>query len=47
MPPSERSAFLADACNNDQLLMREVASLLRADDDANGFLESPVFELGL
>lgn len=47
VPRSERSAFLADACNNDQLLMREVASLLRADDAADGFLESPVFELGL
>jgi serine/threonine protein kinase len=44
---SERSAYLAGACNNDPLLVREVASLLHADDTADGFLESPVFELGL
>jgi serine/threonine-protein kinase len=47
VPKSERSAYLAAACNNDPLLMREVASLLHADDTADGFLESPVFELGL
>ena len=47
MPQSERSAYLADACNNDPLLVREVSSLLHADDTADGFLESPVFELGL
>jgi serine/threonine protein kinase len=47
MPQSERGAYLAVACDKDQLLMREVASLLRADDMADGFLELPVFELGL
>ncbi len=47
IPKSERSAFLAVACNNDPILMREVMSLLHADDIADGFLESPVFELGL
>lgn len=47
VPRSERSAYLAGACNNDPLLMREVMSLLKADDTADGFLESPVFELGL
>jgi serine/threonine protein kinase len=45
--PSERSAYLVSACNNDPLLVREVASLLQADDTADGFLEFPVFELGL
>ena len=44
---SERSAYLAGACNDDPLLVREVASLLHADDTADGFLESPVFDLGL
>lgn len=44
---SERSAYLAGACNNDPILLREVASLLHADDTADGFLESPVFDLGL
>lgn len=47
MPRSERSAYLAGACNHDPLLVREVTSLLNADDTADGFLESPVFELGL
>lgn len=44
---SERSAYLMGACNNDPLLVREVTSLLHADDTADGFLESPVFQLGL
>src|SRR5690349_9881745 len=47
LPRSERRAFLATVCNEDQLLVREVHSLLEADDTADGFLESPVFELGL
>ena len=47
MPHSERNAYLVAACNNDPLLVREVTSLLHADDTADGFLESPVFELGL
>jgi serine/threonine protein kinase len=47
MPRSERSVYLAGACNNDPLLVREVTSLLHADDTADGFLEAPVFELGL
>ena len=47
MPRSERSAYLAGACDHDPLLVREMTSLLDADDTADGFLESPVFELGL
>ena len=47
MPKSERSAFIASACDEDPFLMREVASLLKADDSSEGFLESSVFELGL
>jgi len=47
LPRFERSAFLATACNGDSLLMREVKALLDADDSASGFLEAPVFELGL
>src|ERR1041384_1734451 len=47
LPRSERSAFLATVCNEDPLLVREVNSLLEADDTAEGFLESSVFELGL
>ena len=47
MPQSERSVFIASACDNDPLLVREVTSLLKADDSSAGFLESSVFELGL
>jgi serine/threonine protein kinase len=47
MPESERSAFIASACDDDPFLVREVTSLLQADDSAAGFLESSVFELGL
>jgi len=47
IPPSERSAFIASACDNDPFLVREVGSLLKADESSEGFLESPVFELGL
>jgi serine/threonine protein kinase len=47
MPQSERSAFIANACDEDPVLVREVTSLLKADDSLDGFLESSVFELGL
>lgn len=48
MPQSERSAFIASACEHDPFLVREVTELLKADDDsADSFLKSPVFELGL
>ena len=47
LPLSERSAFIATACDKDPFLVREVTSLLKADDSAAGFLESSVFELGL
>jgi len=47
MPQSERSAFIASACDHDPVLVREVTSLLKADDSLDGFLESSVFELGL
>ncbi|HEX6719235.1 MAG TPA: serine/threonine-protein kinase [Pyrinomonadaceae bacterium] len=47
MPHSERSAFVATACDHDPFLVREVTSLLSADESSSGFLESSVFELGL
>jgi len=47
VPPSERSAFIASACDHDPSLIREVASLLKADDTSGSFLKSSVFELGL
>ncbi len=47
MAPSERSAFIESACGHDSTLLREVHSLIAADDSSAGFLESPVFKLGL
>jgi serine/threonine protein kinase len=47
MSASERSAFIASACDHDPSLVREVTSLLKAEESSEGFLESPVFELGL
>jgi len=47
MPKSERNAFIASACDEDPFLVREVTSLLKADDSSAGFLEASVFELGL
>lgn len=47
MAHSERSEYVASACGKDTVLAQEVSSLLDADDSAAGFLESPVFELGL
>ena len=43
--PSERSAFLDEACAGDDTLRREVESLLAHDRDARGFLEAPAVEL--
>jgi eukaryotic-like serine/threonine-protein kinase len=43
--PSERSAFLDEACAGDETLRREVESLLAHDQDARGFLEAPAVEL--
>jgi eukaryotic-like serine/threonine-protein kinase len=42
--PGERLKFLREACAGDELLMREVESLL-AEDRAGGFLETPAFEI--
>lgn len=44
---SERSAFVENACAQDPNLMREVKSLLDADEAAGNFLESAVFDVGL
>jgi eukaryotic-like serine/threonine-protein kinase len=47
MAPSERSAFVERACAQDPQLLREVKSLLDADESSGSFLQSPVFEIGL
>jgi serine/threonine protein kinase len=44
-PPKERDAFLRSACAGDEALEREVRSLLRAQEQAGSFLESPAIEV--
>lgn len=40
--PAERAAFLDEACGDDKALRAEVESLLAADAQADGFLDSPL-----
>jgi hypothetical protein len=40
--PGERSAFLAQACADDELLRSEVESLIASHDEASNFLETPM-----
>jgi serine/threonine protein kinase len=40
-PPSERAAFLNEACGADAELRREVESLIASHDDAGDFIEAP------
>src|SRR6185312_1584309 len=47
MPSSVRGTFVAEACADDPFLMREVSTLLDADDSAGDFLATPIFETGL
>src|SRR6185436_608195 len=47
MVHSERNTFLATACDSDERLIREVSTLLDADESSGTFLESPIFEIGL
>ena len=42
--PDEREAFLREACAGDPALEREVRSLLKAQQKAGGFLESPAID---
>src|SRR5712692_6653156 len=44
-PPEERDAFLRHACAGDEALEREVRSLLRSQQQAGSFLESPAIEV--
>jgi tetratricopeptide (TPR) repeat protein/tRNA A-37 threonylcarbamoyl transferase component Bud32 len=47
-PPHERGPFLEEACSGDDLLKKEVETLLRSHDAAGSFLEGPAVEaLGL
>src|SRR5215467_7277813 len=43
--PSQRAAFLQQACNGDDVLRHEVESLLAEDAGVQSFLEAPALEL--
>ena len=43
--PTERPAFLDEACEGDELLRQQVDSLIISHEQAVGFLEEPAFEL--
>jgi eukaryotic-like serine/threonine-protein kinase len=45
LPPSERQAYLEEACKGDAELRKEVESLLKAFDKAEHFIESPALEV--
>ena len=41
LAPERRESFLAEACGDDAVLRQEVDSLVRADEQAEGFLKHP------
>jgi serine/threonine protein kinase len=43
-PAPERHKFLADACEADESIREEVASLISAHEEDEGFLDSPAYE---
>src|SRR3954471_24028073 len=45
LEPTQRSAFLREACGQDEAICREVEALLAAHGKAGGFLETPALDL--
>jgi len=45
LPAAEREDYLTARCDGDDSLQREVLSLLRAQDGAQGFLENSALEV--
>src|SRR5687767_12557685 len=43
MPPAARASFLAERCGSDEELKAEVLKLLKSDDSAADFIESPIW----
>ncbi|MFZ0061574.1 MAG: protein kinase, partial [Pyrinomonadaceae bacterium] len=43
--PAERSAFLTSACGRDEVLRKEVESLLQADEKDGSFIDSPAYQV--
>lgn len=44
LPPTERDAYLDEVCNGDDGLRLKVEKLILADEKANDFISSPVFD---
>src|SRR5215472_12728258 len=44
LPPSQRQAFLAEACGGDEALRKEVESLLGRQTEAQQFFDTPVVQ---
>ena len=42
--PEERSAFVTEACGEDESVRREVESLLASFDNAGDFMEAPALD---
>src|SRR5688572_8696001 len=42
LPADERQEKLSELCGNDDILQREIESLLAVDEKAGSFIESPV-----
>lgn len=42
LPQAKREAYLAEACNGDKELLREIKQLLSADEKSADFIESPI-----
>ena len=42
--PSERAAFLVEVCSGDDLLRREIASLIQAHEEKGKFVDAPAYE---
>ena len=45
LPPAAQASFLTDQCGTDAALREEVESLLRSDDQSEGFIEQPALLL--
>jgi Tol biopolymer transport system component/predicted Ser/Thr protein kinase len=45
LPPDERSPFLAEACQGQDSLRKEVESLIKAHEGAGSFIAAPAYEI--
>src|SRR5437870_13895666 len=43
--PDDRAAFVAQTCGGDDELRRELESMIRHHDQADGFIDSPAYEI--